>query len=89
MVPLDLRLFVAFIFEDVCREELRGYLLSNGICAEYGGYRDKDGINPIALDRKDDGAYVAGHDEDMIDGCGDVSLFDDWELASSTGSRRY
>lgn len=74
MVPLDLRLFVAFIFEDVCREELRGYLLSNVICAEYGGYRDKGGIDPIALDRKDDGAYVAG--------C-------DGELVSPTGSRRY
>lgn len=74
MVPLDLRLFVAFIFEDVCREELRGYLLSNGICAEYGGCRDKDGIDPIALDRKDERVYVAG--------C-------DGELVSPTGSRRY
>ena len=89
MVPLDLRLFVAFIFEDVCREELRGYLLSNGICAEYGGYRDKGGIDPIALDRKDERVYVAGCDEDMIDGCDDVPPFDDGELVSSTGSRRY
>lgn len=89
MVPLDLRLFVAFIFEDVCREELRGYLLSNVICAGYGGYRDKDEIDPITLDRKDERVYVAGCDEDMIDGCGDVPLFDDGELVSSTGSRRY
>ncbi len=50
---------VAFVFEDVCREELRRYLLSNGIYAEYGKYWGKGVIDLIALDRKNDMAYVA------------------------------
>jgi len=50
---------VAFVFEDVCREELRRYLLSQGICAEYGKYWGKGEIDLIALDRKNGRAYVA------------------------------
>ncbi len=49
----------AFVFEDVCREELRRYLLSRGICAEYGKYWGKGEIDLIALDRKNGRAYVA------------------------------
>ena len=49
----------AFVFEDVCREELRRYLLSQDICAEYGKYWGKGEIDLIALDRKNGRAYVA------------------------------
>ena len=49
----------AFVFEDVCREELRRYLLSRGVCAEYGKYWGKGEIDLIALDRKNGRAYVA------------------------------
>ena len=50
---------VAFVFEDVCREELRRYMLSKGIHAEYGKYWGKGEIDLIALDMKDGKAYVA------------------------------
>lgn len=50
---------VAFVFEDVCREELRRYLLSKGIYAEYGKYWGKGEIDLIAIDKKNSHAYVA------------------------------
>ena len=49
---------VAFVFENVCREELRNYLRGKGIAAEYGKYWGNGEIDLIALDRKDRVAYV-------------------------------
>ncbi len=49
----------AFVFEDVCREELRRYLLSKGVAAEYGKHWGNDEIDLVALDRKNRKAYVA------------------------------
>ena len=49
---------VAFVFENVCREELRNYLRGKGIAAEYGKYWGNGEIDLIALDRKDHVAYV-------------------------------
>lgn len=50
---------VSFVFEDVCREELRRYLLSNNIYAIYGKYWGSGEIDLIALDKKNRTAYVA------------------------------
>ncbi len=49
---------VAFVFENVCREELRNYLRGKGIAAEYGKYWGNGEIDLIALDKKDRVAYV-------------------------------
>lgn len=49
----------SFVFEDVCREELRRYLLSKSISAEYGKYWGKTEIDLIALDKNNGTAYVA------------------------------
>lgn len=49
---------VAFVFESVCREELRRYLRGRGIAAEYGKYWGKGEIDLIALDKKNKVAYV-------------------------------
>ena len=49
---------VAFVFENVCREELRNYLRGKGIAAEYGKYWGNGEIDLIALDRKDRVEYV-------------------------------
>ncbi|MBR2255319.1 MAG: hypothetical protein IJ856_05875, partial [Candidatus Methanomethylophilaceae archaeon] len=49
---------VAFVFESVCREELRRYLREQGIAAEYGKYCGNGEIDLIALDRKHKVAYV-------------------------------
>ena len=49
----------AFVFEDVCREELRRYLLSRDVCAEYGKHWGNEEIDLIALDRRNGEAYVA------------------------------
>lgn len=49
---------VGFVFEDVCREELREYLRAKGIAAEYGKHWGSGEIDLIALDRKNRMAYV-------------------------------
>ncbi len=49
---------VAFVFENVCMEELRNYLRGKGIAAEYGKYWGNGEIDLIALDKKDRVAYV-------------------------------
>lgn len=51
---------VAFVFENVCREELKRYLRGEGIAAEYGKYWGNGEIDLIALDRKHQIAYVCG-----------------------------
>ena len=48
----------AFVFEDVCREDLRRHLLSRNICAEYGKHWRNEEIDLIALDRRNGEAYV-------------------------------
>ncbi len=49
---------VAFVFENVCREELKRYLRERGTAAEYGKYWGNGEIDLIALDRKHRIAYV-------------------------------
>lgn len=49
---------VAFVFENVCREELKRYLRERGTAAEYGKYWGNGEIDLIALDRKHSVAYV-------------------------------
>ena len=49
---------VAFIFESVCREELKRYLRERNIAAEYGKYWGNGEIDLIALDKKHHVAYV-------------------------------
>ena len=49
---------VSFVFEDVCREELKRYLRDRGISADYGKHWGDGEIDLIALDRKSSVAYV-------------------------------
>ena len=49
---------VAFVFENVCREELKRYLRERRTVAEYGKYWGNGEIDLIALDRKHHVAYV-------------------------------
>lgn len=50
---------VSFVFEDVCREELRTELRSRGVAASYGSYWDRNvGIDVVAVDRANRTMYA-------------------------------
>jgi len=49
---------VAFVFEGICRKELRSYLLEKGVHARYGKYWGNGEIDLIALDNRNKTAYV-------------------------------
>ena len=50
---------VAFVFEDICRDELRRFLRSNGILARYGSYWDRSiELDVVAVDDRNGTVYV-------------------------------
>lgn len=79
----------AFVFEDVCREELRSALRRADIAAKYGRYWDRDNeMDVAALDRRAGTIYVGeckliSRPVDarivgrLIDKCGETRAFDD------------
>ena len=51
--------YVSFVFEDVCREELRRYLRGNGVAASYGSFwNGGKEIDVVAMDETDRTVYV-------------------------------
>lgn len=50
---------VSFVFEDVCRDELRRYLRSKGIAARYGSYWERNlEFDVVAIDDRNRTVYV-------------------------------